>query len=396
MAHSPENLSFGSCELDLARRELRVHGKLSEMEPKAFDLLAYLITERERVVSHNELMDVLWPDVIVTEAALARTIMKARKAVGDDARVQGVIKTLSKRGYRFVAELASAQADEDSGDPAGLSPVHFARSGDLHIAWRTLGEGRPDILFVPGFVSHLDLRYRIDMVANFDVQLSRFGRVISFDKRGVGLSDRIGYPPNVEQTVEDMAAVLDAAGSEQVILFGVSESGPATALFATRYPQRTRAVIMYGAFAKGTRSDDHPWGLSRRGYDAWLDQMIADWGGPASVEYFAPSMANNEEFRNGWARYLRAAATPGSIRAILEVLRDIDVRELLPEIQAPTLVLHRRGDRVARAGAGADMAARIPGAEFHLLEGDDHWWFLGDSQAILQAIGEFLNKLPPQ
>jgi pimeloyl-ACP methyl ester carboxylesterase len=297
-----------------------------------------------------------------------------------------------------VAELANDEITgpvSGQGEPAGLSPVHFARCGELHIAWRSLGQGEPDILFVPGFVSHLDLRYRIDMVSSFDVELSKFGRLISFDKRGVGLSDRIGYPPDVEQTVEDMVAVLDAAGSEKTVLLGVSESGPATALFATRYPERTRAVIMYGAFARGTRSADHPWGLSSRGYDAWLDQLIADWGGPASIEYFAPTMADDDEFRQGWARYLRAAATPGSIRGILEVLRDIDVRDVLPNIQAPTLVLHRRGDRVSRAGAGEDMARRIPGAQFRLLEGDDHWWFLGDRQSVLDAIGNFIRELPP-
>jgi len=397
MAERPECESFGNCELDAARRELRVGGERKEIEPKAFDLLAYLLAERERVVSHNELMDVLWPDVIVTETALARTVMKARKAVGDDARQQSVIRTLPKRGYRFVAEMIEGEISgpvSGQGEPAGLSPVHFARCGDLHIAWRSLGDGAPDILFVPGFVSHLDLRYRIDMVSSFDVELSKFGRLISFDKRGVGLSDRIGYPPDVEQTVDDMVAVLDAAGSKKTVLLGVSESGPATALFATRYPERTRAVIMYGAFARGTRSADHPWGLSPRGYDAWLDQMIADWGGPASLEYFAPSMADDDEFREGWARYLRASAPPGSIRAILKVLRDIDVRDVLPRIKAPTLVLHRRGDRIARAGAGEDMAARIPGAQFQLLEGDDHWWFLGDRQSVLDAIGNFIHELP--
>ena len=395
MTSPTAGVRFGDCELDPARRELRVRGATQELEPKTFDLLAYLLERRDRVVSHDELLDALWPGVIVTEAALARTIMKARKAVGDDAQHQCVIKTLPKRGYRFVASVeAPANGQNDYGEPEDLSPVQFARCDGLHIAWRTLGDGRPDILFVPGFVSHLDIRYRIGMVARFDTRLARLGRLITFDKRGVGLSDRVGDAPAVEQTVEDMRAVLDAAGSQSTILFGVSESGPATALFAARYPERTRAVIMYGAFAKGVRSDDYPWGLSRRGYDAWLDQLIADWGGPASLEYFAPSMADDPEFRTGWARYLRAAATPGSIRGILEALRDIDVREILPKIRAPTLVLHRRGDRIASAKAGADIAARIPNARFRLLEGDDHWWFVGDSESILTTIDEFVAGLP--
>ncbi len=388
-------LHFGDCEIDLAASELRVGGKPRGIEPKAFDLLAYLVEHRDRVVGKDELQDAIWPGMVVTEASLTRTVMKARKAVGDDARRQHVIKTVSRRGYRFVADLQEHQPDPFSVEPANLGPVQFVRSGDVHIAWRTLGDGPLDILFVPGFVSHLDIRYRIRPVARFDARLAEMGRVIAFDKRGVGLSDRIGYPPTLDHTVDDMRAVLDAAGSERAVLLGVSESGPATALFAATYPQRTRAIIMYGTFAKGLRSEDYPWAASRERYDAWLDSLISEWGGPASVEYFAPSMADNPEFREGWARYLRAAATPGSIRDILEVLRDIDVRDVLPAVQAPTLVIHRKGDRMMRYEAGEDMAARIPGAQFRLLEGDDHWWWIGDSDAVLREIRMFLESLEP-
>jgi DNA-binding winged helix-turn-helix (wHTH) protein/pimeloyl-ACP methyl ester carboxylesterase len=388
-------LHFGDCEIDLATSELRVASKPRAIEPKAFDLLAYLVQHRDRVVSKNELQDAIWPGMVVTETSLTRTVMKARKAVGDDAHAQRVIKTVPRRGYRFVADLAEQRRDPFSAEPPGLGPVQFVRSGDVHIAWRTLGEGPVDILFVPGFVSHLDIRYRIAPVARFDARLSEMGRLIVFDKRGVGLSDRIGYPPTLEHTVDDMRAVLDAAGAERAVLLGVSESGPATALFAATYPQRTRAIIMYGTFAKGLRSEDYPWAASRKRYDAWLDSLIAEWGGPASVEYFAPSMADNPEFRDGWARYLRAAATPGSIRDVLEVLRDIDVRDVLPAVKAPTLVLHRKGDRMMRYEAGEDMAARIPGAQFRLLEGDDHWWWIGDSDAVLREIKIFLEALEP-
>ncbi len=384
---------FGDCELDLARRELRVGGQSQDLEPKVFDLLAYLLESRDRVVSHDELMDALWPEVIVTEAALARTIMKARKAVGDDARRQAVIKTLSKRGYRFVAELETAAAHNEYGEPLDLSPVRFAKSDELHIAWRSLGENGIDILFVPGFVSHLDIRYRIESVASFDQQLARNGRLITFDKRGVGLSDRIAYAPKPEQIVADMLAVLDAAASEKAVLFGVSESGPTAALFATRYPERTRALIMYGSFAKGTRDEDHPWGLSRQDYDAWLDKLIAGWGGPSSLEYFAPSLANDPEAQEVWARYLRGAATPTSIRGILETLRDVDMRATLARVQTPSLILHRQGDRIAAYQAGEDMAKRIPQAQFRLLPGDDHWWFLGDSDSIIREIEQFLRQL---
>jgi len=387
---------FGDCELDLAARELRRGGEAQRVEPKVFDLLAFLIEHRDRVVSKDELLDALWPGVVVTEASLDRTIMKARRAVGDDAQRQAVIRTAPRRGYRFVAELAGAQAppfDPLRIEPAGLSPVHFAGSGGAHIAWRTLGEGPVNILLAPGFVSHLDMRYRVRPVARFDERLARFGRLIVFDKRGVGLSDRINQPATLQQTVSDMAAVLDAAGAREAVLFGVSESGPACALFAATYPQRTRALVVYGSFARGSRSEDYPWLPPRELYDRWLDQLVSEWGGPASIELFAPSEAQNEEVREGWARYLRAAATPAGIRAILEALREIDVRDVLPRIRAPALVLHRRGDRLVRYQAGEDFARRIPGARFRLLEGDAHWWFVGDTEAMIAEIGALISSL---
>lgn len=397
MADELDLWRFANCELDLAARELRVAGEPRAIEPKAFDLLAYLLNHRERVVSHDELMDAIWPGVIVTEAALARTVMKARKAVDDDATRQAAIRTVPKRGYRFVAKLEQDSLRPGTGVPAepeNLSPVQFARSGGVHVAWRSLGSGSPAILFVPGFVSHLDNRYKVPSLIRFEDRLARRNRLITFDKRGMGLSERVSYPPTVENTVADMVAVLDAAGIDQAVLFGVSEGGPATGLFATTQPARTRGVIMYGTFAKGLRSPDYPWARPRKLFDAWLDELIGAWGSPASLEYFAPNLARDPEARAEWAHYLRNAATPASVRGVLEALRDIDVRDILPQIRVPTLVLHRRGDRIARWEAGEDIAQRIPGASFKLLEGNDHWWFIGDSDTILDEIETFLSSLP--
>ncbi|UCG73190.1 MAG: alpha/beta fold hydrolase [Chromatiales bacterium] len=399
MANEPDLWHFADCDLDLAARELRVGGSERAIEPKAFDLLAYLLNHRERVVSHDELMDAIWPGVIVTEAALARTVMKARKAVDDGAGQQAVIRTVPKRGYRFVAELDNdglRPGTSGPAEPEDLSPVQFARSGGVHVAWRSLGSGSPAILFVPGFVSHLDNRYKVPSLIRFEERLARKNRLVTFDKRGMGLSERVSYPPTVENTVADMVAVLDAAGIDQAVLFGVSEGGPATALFATTQPARTRGVIMYGAFAKGLRSKDYPWARPRKLFDAWLDEFIGAWGSPASLEYFAPNLAQDPEARAEWSHYLRNAATPASVRGVLEALRDIDVRDILPQIDVPTLVLHRRGDRIARWEAGEDIAERIPGARFKLLEGDDHWWFIGDSESILEEIESFLASLPPR
>jgi pimeloyl-ACP methyl ester carboxylesterase/DNA-binding winged helix-turn-helix (wHTH) protein len=386
---------FLDCEIDLAARELTRAGARERLEPKVFDLLALLLEHRDRVVSKDEIQDALWPGVVVTEASLDRTVMKARRAVDDDARRQAVIRTVPRRGYRFVAPLADSPPrpfDPLRVEPEGLSPVHFAVSGDAHIAWRTLGEGPLDILLAPGFVSHLDMHFRVRPVVRFDVQLARHGRLIFFDKRGCGLSDRPSRPPTVAQTVTDMAAVLDAAGSRRTLLFGVSESGPACALFAATYPKRTAALAVYGSFAKGSRSEDYPWLPPRDVYDRWVDQLVSEWGGPASIELFAPSAARDPEVREAWARYLRAAATPSGMRGILEALREIDVRDVLPRVRAPTVVLHRRDDQLVRSGAGEDFARRIPGARLRLLEGDAHWWFVGDTQPIIDEIAGLLRS----
>ena len=368
-----------------------VNGTTRDLEPKVFDLIAYLLENRDRVVSKEELQESLWPNVVVTEASLSRTIMKARKALDDDAQDPQVIRTLPRRGFRFVAQLTNEQPSVFALE--GLSDVHFVRNGDVHIAWRTVGEGSPDILFCPGFVSHLDFRYRIPEVAKFDGELARGRRLISFDKRGIGLSDRIGYPPAMQHTVEDMKAVLDAAGADRVILLAVSESGPAACMFAAQYPERVRGLIMYGTFVKAVQSDDYPHAYPREVFDQWLESLVSEWGGPASLGLFAPSAKDDPEFRDGWARYLRAAATPGSIKGVLEVLRDTDARDVLSAIKCPTLVIHRKGDRLIHWKAGRDMAERISGAQFVALQGDDHWWFVGDANSVLKPMLEFIEKL---
>jgi DNA-binding winged helix-turn-helix (wHTH) protein len=382
---------FGGRSLDPVQREIRVGGELRDAEPKVFDLIEYLLRNRERVVSKDELQDKLWPGVVVTEASLSRAIMKARKVLDDHAQEPEIIKTVPRKGFRFVADVREPPGSVFLAE--GLSDVHFVENDGLHIAWRTLGDGPTDMFFAPGFVSHLDTRYRIREVADFDSRLAQGRRLITFDKRSVGLSDRIGKPPTIDDTVSDMLAVLNAARSKQTVIFAVSESGPAACLFAAKYPERVSALILYGTFARGLRADDYPHMATREKYDQWLKSLIAEWGGAASLGLFAPSIANDPAARDGWARYLRSAATPGTIKGIFEVLRDIDVRGILGEIQCPTLVIHRRDEKLIRASAGADLAQRIPGARYVELEGQDHWWFVGDSRAVITAIQSFLDEI---
>lgn len=386
---SLSSFRFADRALDPDKRELWVGDAVRETEPKVFDLIAYLLEHRGRVISKNELQEALWPDIIVTEASLSRTIMKARRALDDDAHEPKIIRTVPRKGFRFIADVREPPGSVFLVD--GLSDVNFVRSDDVHIAWRTIGDGKPDILFSPGFVSHLDLRYRVQPVADFDAQLARGRRLITFDKRGVGLSDRVGQAPTIDDAVRDILAVLDAAGSERTIIFAVSESAPAAGLFAAQYPGRVAALILYGGYAKGLRDDDYPYMPSREAHDAWLTHLVDHWGGPASLELFAPSHAQDPMFRDGWARYLRASATPGGVRGILEVARDVDVRDILPKIRCPTLVLHRTGDKLVDWRAGRDMAAAIPNSEFIALDGTDHWWFIGDPQSVLDAMQPYLG-----
>ncbi|MDP6435811.1 MAG: alpha/beta fold hydrolase [Gammaproteobacteria bacterium] len=389
--HKPSATSFrfAGRSLDPVLRELRLSDELREVEPKVFDLIEYLLRNRERVVSKDELQDKLWPDVVVTEASLSRAIMKARKALDDHAQEAEVIRTVPRKGFRFVADVREPAGSVFLAE--GLSDVHFVENDGTHIAWRTLGEGPTDVFFAPGFVSHLDTRYRIREVTEFDTQLAKGRRLIAYDKRSVGLSERIGERPTLEQNVSDMLAVLDAAKSKRTVIFAVSESGPVACKFAAKYPDRVTALILYGTFARGLKDDDYPHMWSHKTYDTWVDSLISQWGGAASLELFAPSIANDPVAQDGWARYLRSAATPGVIRGIFEVLRDIDVRDELDQIRCPALVLHRKGDKLVQCSAGRDLAERIPGAKFVELPGQDHWWFIGDQQPMLQAMQPYLQ-----
>jgi pimeloyl-ACP methyl ester carboxylesterase len=219
------------------------------------------------------------------------------------------------------------------------------------------------------------------------------GRLILFDRRGVGLSDRVGFKPSAEATAQDIRTVLDAAGSRRVVLFGASEGGPACIRFAADHPDRVAGLILFASLAKGSAAPDYPHALHADQYGAWLQQLVTAWGGPAGIETFAPSLAGDAKARAWWAGLLRAASSPGAIKGVLEALRDTDVRHLLGRVAVPTLVLHRRGDRAVRIGAGRDLANHIPQARFIELDGADHWVFAGDQQAVLDRVRRFVGDL---
>ncbi|GMU43936.1 MAG: alpha/beta fold hydrolase [Xanthomonadales bacterium] len=281
----------------------------------------------------------------------------------------------------------------DSEAAFDIPEVHYALSGEVNIAWQSIGEGPIDLVFVMGWVSHLEYFWTEPHFARFLRRLATFARVILFDKRGTGLSDRVPLEqlPTLEQRMDDVRAVMEAAGSERAVLCGVSEGGPMASLFAATYPERTIALVMMGSYARRLRCEDYPWGPDEAGRDAFLEQIRREWGGPVGIEVRAPSMAADPAFRAWWAAYLRRGASPAAAVALTRMNSEIDIRRVLPSVRVPTLVLHRRGDACLRVEEGRYLAEHIPGARFVELPGEDHLPFVGAQEEFLDEIEEFLT-----
>src|SRR4051794_2807945 len=222
-------------------------------------------------------------------------------------------------------------------------------------------------------------------------RLGSFARVIMFDKRGTGLSDPVGNAPPLEQRMDDMQAVMDAAGVEQAALFGISEGGPASILFAATYPNRTTALVLYGSTPRFRTDDDISWGATDEQMQVLLDQISDHWGDGALLSTFAPSAVGDPAMDELWSRFQRAGASPAMARSVISALFEIDVRDILPTIQVPTLILHRTGDRIAPIEGARLMAKEIPGARMIEFEGDDHVPFTGDFNPMVDEMEEFLT-----
>jgi len=269
--------------------------------------------------------------------------------------------------------------------------TRYARCGDLHIAYQVTGEGPIDLLLVPGWVSHVEFAWEDPLFAAFLRRLASFSRLILMDRRGCGLSDPVARLPTLEERMDDVRAVLDAAKSERTALFGISEGGPLCILFGATYPQRTRALILYGTFPSNARDDDYPWGLEPEALERFLDVIDSSWGTGITTRYFAPSIADQPGFVERWGRFERLALSPGSAKVMLRTALDGDVRHVLSAVTAPTLVLHRSGDRMVPVAAGRYIASRIPGARFVELPGPDHCPWVGDVERLSGEIEEFLT-----
>lgn len=269
--------------------------------------------------------------------------------------------------------------------------TQYAKSDDVHIAYQVTGDGPLDLVLVPGFVSHLEHQWEHPRVARFLERLASFSRLIRFDKRGTGLSDRAAGIPTLEQRMDDVRAVMDTVGSERAALLGISEGGPMSLLFAATYPERTSALILYGSYARRSWAPDHPFGRTEEEMRGVLETFEREWGGPVGIGIWAPSMAGDEGYKQWLGNYLRLAASPGAAIAVMRMNMEIDVRHVLPAIRTPTLILHRVGDRLTKVEQARYMAERIPGAKLVELPGIDHSPWVGDSEAILDEIEEFLT-----
>ena len=269
--------------------------------------------------------------------------------------------------------------------------THYAKSGDVNIAYQVTGSGSVDLVVVPGWVSHVERAWEEPSFAAFLYRLRSFARLIFLDRRGTGLSDPVAVLPTLEERMDDVRAVMDAAGSERAALFGISEGGPMCSLFAATYPERTDALVLYGTMAKGMRSADYPWGVDDDQAIRFLEGIERGWGKGMTPKLFAPSIAQDERQVRTWGKFERMAVSPGGARDLFKILLETDVRAVLPTIQVPTLVMHRTGDRATPVGGGRYIAEQIPGAKYVEFDGIDHFPWVGGSQAVLDEVEEFLT-----
>jgi pimeloyl-ACP methyl ester carboxylesterase/DNA-binding winged helix-turn-helix (wHTH) protein len=383
---------FDAFELDPGQCELRRAGRVCQLQPRVFAILEYLVRHRDRVVPKAELLAELWPGVLVTDGSVQRAISLARTALKDDG---SRIRTIPKQGYRFVGRVKV--------DRTAVAPVYhdefqprFVRSGDAHIAYYTTGEGPIDLVFILGWVMSWRTLLEHAEIAALMKRLSGLGRVILFDKRGTGLSDRVKSLPTVEQRVDDLRAVLDAVGSTDAILIGTSEGGALALVYAATMPERLRGLILVSTFARWPAAPDHPHGWTPEMVQRLRTYISTRWGHGDSMRPAFASHASDPATIAWAARAEIAGASPGAALDVLDMNLQLDVRPVVPTISVPTVVLHNRHDAVCSVENGRYLAAHIPGARLVEVDTNDHTFVFEGADAFVAAVDSLLTEPRPR
>ena len=280
-----------------------------------------------------------------------------------------------------------------------VSETRYAQSGDVAIAFAVVGDGPVDLVMTPGAVSNVELTWQQPLFSRFRERMASFSRVIVFDKRGTGLSDRVKKIATLEERADDIRAVMDAAGSERAVVMGVSEGGPMSIIFAATYPQRTAGLVLYGSHARTTWAPDYPWRPTEEEYRRLIHEEERS-PAPTTEEstradtQFAPSLADDMEFVRWLGMMRRMSVSPGAALDLARMNMEIDVRGVLAAVRVPTLVLQRAGDMIVNVNEGRYLAKHIPGARYRELPGDDHLPMAGDAESVIREIEAFVTDLP--
>jgi pimeloyl-ACP methyl ester carboxylesterase/DNA-binding winged helix-turn-helix (wHTH) protein len=376
--------AFDGYELDLDQFELRRDGERVSVEPQVFDVICHLVEHRTRVVPKRELLESVWKTTFVTESALTSRIKGARQALGDDGQTQRMIRTAHGRGYRFVAPV-EVFVEPDPGSPAPPGPtrdrvavsqeIRFCRSADgVQVAYACSGQG-PPLVKAANWLSHLDYDWESPVWRHWLRELSRHHRLVRYDERGCGLSDWDIDHLSLDTKLADLEAVVEASGLDRFVLLGVSGGGPASVAYAARHPERVSRLVLYGAYVSGrmvrARTVEE-----KREADLMVDLAELGWGrdDPAFRHVFTVQFMP-EGTPEQWAAFdelQRRTATPANAALIMAATADLDVADLAPQVQAPTLVIHARGDRRAPLAEGRRLATLIPDSRLAVLDSPNH------------------------